>query len=150
MDGNWIKCIDWSLVNVEDRDELGYTALHQVAHSPYFSLTLTRVLLDHGANPNAPDNAGDTLAHLLTHEYCAPSTRADMAFGNKCLALLSLLQSRGMKLTLINADGNTPMHMAAACGNLDLLARLAQMGACWSQLNSRGQSASEIYYSMYG
>ncbi len=56
----------WHIINIEDRDKDGYTALHHVASQSYFSLELTQVLLEKGANPNAYTPWGDILAHILT------------------------------------------------------------------------------------
>jgi ankyrin repeat protein len=77
--------------------------------------TVVDLLLDHGADIDAPDLLGQTpllYAALMGHD-----------------ALVELLLSRGADIDARNVVGLAPVHGAALCGHLDVMHRLHAAGA---------------------
>jgi len=103
------ECEDW---NQYDRD-VKWTPLH-VASYDGFPL-VTRMLLEHSANPNAPDNLGRTALYFASF------------YGN--IKVVELLLQYGADVDVRGKDGWTPLHRAAYHVNLQAVVILLNHGA---------------------
>uniref|UniRef100_A0ACD5ZMA7 Uncharacterized protein n=1 Tax=Avena sativa TaxID=4498 RepID=A0ACD5ZMA7_AVESA len=75
----------------------------------------SKLLLDHGADPNIATMQGFTVLHVLATKQDSFET-ADM------------LLSRGAKVDSMSTEG-TPLHFAAQCGNVEMMAVLLKYNA---------------------
>jgi hypothetical protein len=117
-----------SHVNVANR--VGWSPLHYAALAGHTGVC--ELLLRRGAWPCSRDNNLFTPMHVL-------STRAADLEVLSCIASV-LLESGGRGcLEAKDAQGNTPLHIAASCGNANMCLLLLQMGADASQLNGDGK-----------
>lgn len=142
--------------DVNARDEEGKTPLHVVLDSSLSTVILrTRILLEHGADPNAEDDDGVTpLAEVVQHEAepeLGPLIDLLLAFGadpNMALVdeeensllhwaiykgksyLVTTLLRKGADANQKNANGETPLHLAArTCGSdLSIITQLLEEG----------------------
>jgi len=111
-------------VNV--RDKVGATPLHQAAQRG--ASQMVEVLLDHGAEIEARDNAGSTVLH-----YCnVDSTVAD------------LLIKAGAAIDAQDKKGRTALHRAVAHGSRKLTALLLAAGAAVDLKDHSGATALRL------
>ncbi len=119
---------------VGHRDDDGYSALHRAAYSGHESAC--RLLLSMGADPAATTKEGWTPLHSACHwgrAGCAEVLLADAA-------------------TPVNATtrgGQTPLHLAAACGGRDASGALQVLLTCGRRLevgarNEQGDTAADL------
>jgi ankyrin repeat protein len=94
--------------NAVAKNAMRVTALHSASAAR--ANGIVRMLLDHGANPNAQQEGGFTALHAAAHH------------GDRELA--ELLLSRGARGDLPKDDGETPAETAAAQGHTELAALL--------------------------
>ena len=80
--------------NVDERDEVGRTALHGAAY--FGHVNAAKVLLGNGADKNALDSRGNTPLHI--------------AF--ECFDVAKYLLKKGADLNARNSNGRTPLHEA--------------------------------------
>jgi ankyrin repeat protein len=92
-------------VDVHSQDKEHYTALHAAAFKGKHELT--RVLLNHGANPNVRNEKGKTPLHLVPQDY----------EGDK---IATLLLERGADVNARDKDDATPSHSVAFKRRLDI------------------------------
>ncbi|XP_039624492.1 ankyrin repeat domain-containing protein 39 [Polypterus senegalus] len=85
-------------------DKFGYTALHYASRSG--SLSVCRILLQHGACVNAQTRGGATSLHRAA--YCGHGD------------VVALLLSSGADPKISDDDGATPLHKAARCGHVEI------------------------------
>ncbi len=135
---------------VDDRGHDGWTALHhavsgQSADSPDVAL----LLLSQGANPDLRTNGGERACDLMSESLregelhtrlCGESvaegqeacrTLCDLSFWERATRVeLRRLLDSGEDPTLSNADGDTPLHLAALANrDPEVLAMLIEAGA---------------------
>lgn len=108
-------------------DDGGMTPLHeaavglQFAERPEGKLAVARLLLDHGADPNAREpGSGWTPLQYVAGPGGGPAAFREMA---------ELLLSRGAHVGVPDAQGTSPLHRAAGAGDLELVSRLLDEGA---------------------
>ena len=81
-------------VNVNSKDEIGFTPLHYIASGS--QLEIAKLLIDKGANVNAKDLNGGTPLHAAT-----PS--------NQSTKIVELLVQKGANVNAKNNNGETPL-----------------------------------------
>ena len=84
--------IDWR------HDEEDRTALHLACMNGHYDIV--RVLLANGANPNAQDGESNTPAHLCIKENCN-------------IKVLEILFQHGTRMSIVNAEQENLLHLAA-------------------------------------
>jgi len=106
-------------------------------------LAAARLLLDAGAEPSALDSSQTTLnTPLLLALYRYQET---VRYGSPAgppveAAMVDLLLLRGAEIKVADADGTTPLHLAAATGDSALVAQLLARGAEASRPNKEGET----------
>ncbi|KAK8124425.1 ankyrin repeat-containing domain protein [Apiospora kogelbergensis] len=138
---------------VNDLDTLGNTPLHlattfqrhswithnegKEGHPPSFRNAVNHLLLDHGADAALRNHKGDTALGLViaTRGHPAPT------------ALVSSLLAHGAALNeAADAEGNTPLHLAARNlpPSLDIVKFLLKRGADPTLPNAHGDTAAHM------
>jgi ankyrin repeat protein len=112
---------------VDAPDEQGQPPLHNAVVDSYFSLQMW--LLDHRANPNAPNARGETALHLAALADRTPDRRTIRA-----------LIRRGADPNAVREDGSTPLHVAAGFGPEASLRALLEGGADPRRRSHRGDT----------
>ncbi len=82
---------------------------------------IMKLLLQHGADPNATDNGGDNLLMRVLSGYSG--TRDDLD------TIVPLLLDHGLDVNTKNRNGKTALQLACFWGNLDVVKHLIQRGA---------------------
>lgn len=165
------KAIDRLLTRdtpVDPRNSLGRTPLMVAAKNG--ALGSVDQLLGHGANVNAHDQAGFTALHLAAQELHAAVVRrflradarvnaqnkwqqtplwlvAKQTEGNNTVIAHSLI-SNGAKVNTADAQGNTPLHMAARAGRYRMVKYLLTVGASVDPSNRQEQTP--LYLAVIG
>jgi ankyrin repeat protein len=103
----------------------GLTPLHQAASTG--SLTVAKLLIDHGADLNAHGNWGTILRTIVYRQ------------GNSCVEMVKLLLKSGAALQPFSY-GNTELHLAALQGSTDLVRVLVEGGADVNAVNEYGHT----------
>lgn len=113
-----------AVIDTEDVDSIGRTALHGVAtvNSPW----LLRRLLAQKMSPNAVD---------LTY-----STPLHYAVMYSSVGVVLTLLTSNSDINAVNYYGNTPLHNAARCKRRDIVDELLHRGAAANILNGAGQT----------
>ena len=105
--------------DVNSQDYVGGTALYQVSfprsHSRGREVDIVRLLLDHGADPNIPDNSHSTPLH-----HASSSGLLDVA---------RLLLSYGANIDEKDKEGKTPLQVASEDGHHEMTKLLLEHGA---------------------
>jgi len=91
---------------------------------------IPRILLEHGANPNAPDNLGQTALHL-------ESLR-------RGITGIELLLEYGAIVDVRDKEGRTPLHQAAYRLNLDVVVVLLNHGADPRAQTNQGETPIQL------
>ena len=100
--------------NVNGKDDFGEAPIHTACEKG--DLNMVKTLIKHGADINDEDINVNTLLHLAAkHE--------------KDLTTLALLGERTSNISTKNAQGETPLHIACANGNLGGELLLTTIGA---------------------
>ena len=149
---------EYKLIQKKKKKNLGRTPLHQVAGSEYCSrlndVRIAQLLLEHGADVNAPDNDNTTPLHvasyhrrvdlvtLLLDHGAAPNfpgnlgrtplhlvagSRKDPDENGVCVA--KLLMEHGADINTQDRDNITPLHAASYLGKVEMLWLLLWRGA---------------------
>jgi ankyrin repeat protein len=113
-------------VDLEARDEHGATPLIFAAFSD--NLEGARILLEHGAEPNARREG--------------PGPTGSAMFWAQNRAMIDLLLSHGADLELRDSDGWTGLLWHAALGNTEVVRDLIAVGADVSVRDNHGNSAT--------
>lgn len=114
---------------VDAQDWEGQTPLHIAVYSGF--TTVTRFLLDRGADISYIDKHGDSVLHKCLRSY---------GFGEVRKELLLLLLEAGAPVDIENSEGETPLHLAASRG-FDLAIRLLlEFRATITHLDKNGRS----------
>ncbi|XP_042873333.1 ankyrin repeat and death domain-containing protein 1A-like [Penaeus japonicus] len=93
--------------------------------------TILRELLRAGAARDGKDSQGNTVVHYAAFHDDA--------------SLLSILHTEGVDVaSAINARRETPLHIAASRGNLEVLEWLLQKGVPVNQKDAEGRTAEEV------
>jgi cytohesin len=101
---------------IDAPDEHGQPPLHNAVVDGYDSLQMW--LLDHGADPNAPNSRGETALHLAVLSDRTPDRRTMRA-----------LIRRGADPNASREDGSSPLHVAAGFGAQASVQALLENGA---------------------
>lgn len=122
-------------VNVNQKDREGETALHYVVDRSATPAALFDLIIKHGAFFNAQDADGYTPLHLV-------AARVGSAY------VVDALLGLKARDDLRTAGGETPLHIAVRCGNLDVVKRLINKSN-WAALTIENLSAVK-YAKLYG
>ena len=106
-----------------------YTPLHGTAASG--NLKVAKLLIDHGADPNANGSIGTVLQYII--QLSQPNEQ-----------MAKLLVENGAKLTQKSNLGNTVLHLAALKGSADWTRILVKLGADVNAIND--YSHTPLYY----
>ena len=104
------------------------TALHYAAQGGH--VAVVAFLLDHGAQVNRPNVAGETALHY--------------AVGLDDPATVTLLLARGADVRAKTEDGSTPLQVAAAWGQVGSMKALLEKGADPRQLLPSGETLLHV------
>ena len=150
-------------------DGSGRTLLHTAARAG--QTAICRIYMNAGLNAAATDNVGLTpadlaqaagygsLARTLASAAARSLTRGTEITASSPGSLLDAREQRGLiagesaivdgivssaRVTACNAKGDTPLHLAAAGGHLNLCSRLFDAGADSTTRNNAGQTPGEM------
>lgn len=107
--------VDAPCVKIDCRDREGRTPLHWAVRRGFG--TLVKLLVEAGASPSAQDLSGQNALHhavaaLVEHGATKAGFYHDM---------IRYLMQSGANVDAANESGVTPLHMAAECGDSDLV-----------------------------
>lgn len=105
--------------------ETGSTALHRAVDVA--NIDCVRLLLEHGANPNAQDKDGRTALSRATDRtlYIASMTDQGLRYGE----IVRLLLSYKADPSIVNRYGRAPLHDSVEMGLIDCVRALTDGGA---------------------
>jgi cytohesin len=148
--------------DVHARDRYQSTAVHYATrlgalsrdgsfNAPSTGTKLIELLADAGADLDARDQSGSTALHLVVNLSvwdCRDAPDGETMFFEEetqmAAAIARALLSKGASIDLQDADGNTPLHLAASAGNLKLVQLLVQQGARTDVTNHHHRTASML------
>ncbi len=110
-----------------ERTPAGFTALHGACY--WGSLETARLLLDHGADVNAPTSDPFLQIHPLGCAVATADVPNPSQHESVVLGLVDLLLDRGADVNSRRRDGMTALHSAAYRGHLRVIRRLLERGA---------------------
>jgi len=97
---------------INGQDEFGRTPLHLAAESG--NMPLVGLLLDHKANPNIQDNAGNTPLHNTISATTGAGGAGTVIIADPArIPLFDLLVQHGANPTIKNNDGKTAQQLLA-------------------------------------
>ncbi|KAL7302508.1 hypothetical protein TKK_0005150 [Trichogramma kaykai] len=114
---------------VDALDNEGRTPLHLALSSG--QKKVANALLKRGADPNLPNDHGDTALHVVCADYLERDTDA---------ALFELVASKVRNVNAVNRLGKTPLHVALAAGHQHIVRALLMHGADPNQADSEGST----------
>jgi hypothetical protein len=146
-------------VKVDDRDELGYTALHYACRSDEVKMeNIVTILVDHGANINAKTNNGVTPLHICClvrktrqrddegNEIDTKATRHAAEVLQSKIRILEDLLSHGADPMVRDSSGICPLHLAAHAGVEESIRALLRVtSVVVPPKNGRGERFSAPY-----
>ena len=119
-----VECPGFSMYN----DYANWTPLHEASSEG--TSPIVRVLLEHGANPNAPDKFGETALHIA-------SWHGD-------ITVVKLLLEYGAKVDVRDKDGLTPLHKATHNVNTQAVKVLLNHGADPHAKTDKGETPFQL------
>jgi uncharacterized protein len=111
----------------KERSAAGSTPLHGACY--WGSVEAARVLLDHGADVNAPTADSFLQIHPLGCAVATPDVPNPSQHESVVLRLVDLLLARGAHVNARRRDGMTALHSAAYRGHLRIIRGLLASGA---------------------
>ncbi|SCX99044.1 Ankyrin repeat [Nonlabens sp. Hel1_33_55] len=130
-----VQLLSKDVIDFNAKNKSGQTALMLATQRN--NSQVVEFLLINDSDAFAKDDKGNTIAHYLIASY---NNRNAEAFESK----LQLLQDKGVKMNLTQAEGNTLLHLAAQENNLDLLKRVSAFEIDINQKNDEGLTALHI------
>jgi len=112
----------------EDGEGVKWTPLHVAIYSG--TPSIARMLLEHGATPNAPDNDGATALHFASRR--------------RGITEVELLLGYGMNVDVREKYGWTPLHEAAYRLNLEVVVVLLNRGADPHAQTNKGETPIQL------
>ena len=106
-------------VNTRRNDH--WTPLHIASY--FGNAEIARLLLDHGADPEA--NAGGRLGEKPLHQVSYGECRSE----EECVRVAQLLLEHGADVNTRRSDRQTPLHLASYYGNVEVVRLLLDHGA---------------------
>lgn len=103
----------------------------------------TRRLLELGLSPNRQSRFGDTAVHSVASARPPgqdPFSQVDPDFDDKVAEIFTLLDAHGASLTTPNHRGSTPLHLAAAAGNIAALRWLVEKVPTMNPVDAAGRT----------
>jgi len=123
-------------VDVNEPSPGGVTPLGVAVYS--LRIDMTRLLLEHDADPNGKDEHQQTPLHAAALVYNRVSNNPDAQ--RDLMAIASLLLEKGAEVNARDDEGTTPLHHAATSDSTDLLKRLIDHGADLTALDKKEQT----------
>lgn len=114
--------------------ELSPVLLHKTIFAGWAQredVRVLEVLLDHGADPNSPEEGGATPLHAAAQVGAFPS---------RSLAVTELLIARGADVNARDDLGRTPLHIAVTTNAVDTVKRLLEAGADGDAADAEGDT----------
>jgi len=118
------QCKGWGLYS----DGVKWSPLYMASYNG--TPPIVRVLLEHGANPNAPDDFGDTALHIA-------SKRGG-------ITVVELLLKYGANVDVRDELGRTPLHTAAHNLRIQVVVVLLNRGADPHARTNRGETPLQL------
>ncbi|XP_067876788.1 uncharacterized protein si:ch211-223a10.1 [Heterodontus francisci] len=113
--GDLQRCANWLQQDpalLSARGWNGFTPLHHAAYRGHKQLAY--LLLEHGADSNIPNNAGETPFHFACRR------------GELCI--MHQMMKKGANVTALDHQGKTALHQAVSGGNIAAIRYLEEMG----------------------
>jgi ankyrin repeat protein len=124
-------------------------------------LVLIKYLLEHGMDPNLPNEVGETALHRVMHRVSgslihdpndprivSEATRANQTCRRARLALIDLLLQHGANINQQDERGYTPLHEAAALNEEEAVKLLVERGAAINAKTNEGRTVLDIVYAI--
>ena len=121
-------------VNMRSTNKFKWTLLQEEAFMG--RPKIARVLLDHGANPNAENGDGETALHLVSRRK---NDSKEHGF-----SIARLLLEHGVNVHARHKYQGTALHSAAFCGNPNITQLLLDHGANPNAENGDGETALHV------
>ena len=118
-----------------DLNALKSTSLHMVSLACYGIPPIARMLLEHGANPNAPDSLGITALHLASR--------------SGVITHVEFLLECGANVDVRDKEGWIPLHEAAYNVNLQVVKVLLNRGADPHAQTNNGETPIQLANAPY-
>ena len=147
---------------VNKKNKSGWSSLHLAVNGKH--MEAVQVLIDHGADIRARNDAGDDVMLLSAKNGNVDMVRIFSAKGSSIqvmnlgdytrplhqasgaghLALVQHLLSQGASLEFGDIEGNTALHHAATNGNLEIVEELLSRGALIDSKNKSDETALHL------
>lgn len=131
-----------SLSTIDTPDSTGRSALAWAVE--YGWGDATRVLLQHGANPNQLVRSPGVMSPLLHLAIAMPVSEST---DNGSLDVVKELLKAGAEINAVDHENWTPLHVAASWNNYEIIQQLVTFGGNrldWELLTSDNQSAMDL------
>lgn len=130
-----VKLLAKNSKNTSRSNNKGQTALMLAVENN--TPEVTEFLLDLGLDATAVDKSGNSVAYYLVESFSAKNPES---FDKK----LKMLQAKGMKMNVEQAEGNTLYHLAANKDNLALVKRISEFKIPVNKVNAEGNNALQL------
>ena len=115
--------IDFGMILNTKDNESGNSPLHNV--STIGNIEIMKILLEHGADPNAINNEKKTSLHCLANN-------PEKIDGSTISKAIRLLSKYPVDINAQDEDGYTPIYSAVYEQNIEAIQSLAEIGANWN------------------